>query len=122
MGFFSEETVRQVAAASDIVEIIGSYFPLKRSGNSWWALCPFHKEKTPSFCVNPTYRTFRCFGCGLSGTVVRFVMNYEQIDFPTAVQQLAKRAGIPVLESKGSGRFQSERARLLLLHAEAACW
>ncbi|ALJ56608.1 DNA primase [Candidatus Xiphinematobacter sp. Idaho Grape] len=122
MGLISEETVRQVAAASDIVEVIGSYFPLKRSGSSWRALCPFHKEKNPSFYVNPTYRTFRCFGCGISGTVVRFIMNYEQIDFPTAVQQLAKRAGIPILELKRSKYFQSERTRLLLLHAEAARW
>jgi len=121
MGLISEETIRQVVAASDIVEIVSSYFPLKRSGNAWRALCPFHKEKNPSFYINPTRRIFHCFGCGASGTVVRFVMDFEQIDFPAAVQQLAKRAGIS-LELKKGGYFQSERTRLLLFHAEATRW
>ncbi|QQY10190.1 MAG: DNA primase [Candidatus Xiphinematobacter sp.] len=122
MGLISEETVRQVAAASDIVEVIGSYFPLKRSGSAWRALCPFHKEKNPSFYVNPAHGTFHCFGCGVGGTVIRFVMNYERINFPAAVQQLAKRAGIPVPEFRQDECFQNKRARLLLLHAEATHW
>ena len=122
MGLISEESIRQVIAASDIVEVINSYFPLKRAGNAWRALCPFHREKTPSFYVNPIHKTFHCFGCGASGTVVRFIMNYEQISFPTAIQRLAQSAGISILEFDKKGKFQNEHMRLLLLHTEATCW
>ena len=89
----SEETIQRVAEANDIVEVIGSYFPLKRAGTSWRALCPFHREKTPSFHVNPQRQSYHCFGCGAGGTVFRFVMDYEHLDFPSAVRRLAQRAG-----------------------------
>ena len=69
------ETIEQVAAANDIVEVIGTYFPLKRAGASFKALCPFHQEKTPSFTVSPQRQTFHCFGCGAGGSVFRFVMD-----------------------------------------------
>ena len=78
-------------AANDIVEVIGSYFPLKRAGTTFKALCPFHQEKTPSFTVNPQRQTFHCFGCGEGGSVFRFVMDYEHLDFPAAVKKLAAR-------------------------------
>jgi DNA primase len=128
LGFvprISEETIRRVAEASDIVEIIGSYFPLKRAGASWRALCPFHREKTPSFHVNPQRQTYHCFGCGAGGSVFRFVMEYEHLDFPSAVHRLAQRSGIPVIEEAGSAdddRRHALRKRLLALHAEAAAW
>src|SRR3954454_23784146 len=90
------ETIEQIAAANDIVEVIGSYFPVKRAGANFKALCPFHQEKTPSFIVSATRQTFHCFGCGAGGSVFRFVMDYEHIDFPSAVRKLAARAGITV--------------------------
>ena len=64
MGTIPSETIEQIAAANDIVEVIGSYFPLKRAGANFKALCPFHQEKTPSFTVSPSRQTFHCFGCG----------------------------------------------------------
>jgi len=125
MGLISEETIQRVAESNDIVEVIGSYFPLKRVGTTFRALCPFHSEKSPSFHVNPSRQSFHCFGCGAGGGVLRFVMDYEHVDFPTAVQRLAQRAGIPVIEEAGSAdddRKRGLRQRLLGLHAESAEW
>jgi DNA primase len=119
------ETIEQVAAANDIVEVIGTYFPLKRAGASFKALCPFHQEKTPSFTVSPQRQTFHCFGCGAGGSVFRFVMDYEHLDFPAAVHKLAARVGITIVEERRSEdeKQQHESRRLLLrLHAEAAEW
>ena len=119
------QTIEQVAAANDIVDVIGSYFPLKRAGANFRALCPFHQEKTPSFHVSPQRQTFHCFGCGVGGSVFRFVMDYEHIDFPSAVRKLATRAGIPIVEERradGEDRQHETRRILLKLHAEAAQW
>ena len=96
------ETIEQVAAANDIVEVIGTYFPLKRAGASFKALCPFHQEKTPSFTVSPQRQTFHCFGCGAGGSVFRFVMDYEHVDFPVAVHKLAARVGGAIVEERRS--------------------
>ena len=125
MGLISEETIQSVTVASDIVDLIGSYFPLKRAGTSFRAVCPFHQEKTPSFHVNPARQSFPCFGCGAGGGVLRFGMDYEHVDFPSAVRRLAQRAGIPILEDAASaedGQKQGQRQRLLAIHAEAAVW
>jgi DNA primase len=125
VGLISEETIQSVTVASDIVDLIGSYFPLKRAGTSFRAVCPFHQEKTPSFHVNPARQSFHCFGCGAGGGVLRFVMDYEHVDFPSAVRRLAQRAGIPILEDAASaedGQKQGQRQRLLAIHAEAAVW
>jgi DNA primase len=119
------ETIEQIAAANDIVEVIGSYFPLKRAGANFKALCPFHQEKTPSFHVNPQRQTFHCFGCGVGGSVFRFVMEYEHLDFPSAVRKLAQRVGVPIVEERASAdedRQHEARRTLLKLHAEAAEW
>ncbi len=126
MGTIPSQNIEQIAAANDIVEVIGSYFPLKRAGTSFKALCPFHQEKTPSFTVSPQRQTFHCFGCGAGGSVFRFVMDYEHLDFPAAVRKLAARAGIPVIEERGAssedvGQHETRRA-LLQLHAEATEW
>jgi DNA primase len=126
MGTIPSETIEQIAAANDIVEVIGSYFPLKRAGANFKALCPFHQEKTPSFHVNSQRQTFHCFGCGVGGSVFRFVMEYEHIDFPAAVHKLAARAGMPVVEERGASasedRQHETRRTLLRLHSEAAEW
>jgi len=119
------QTIEQIAAANDIVEVIGSYFPLKRAGANFKALCPFHQEKTPSFHVSPQRQTFHCFGCGVGGSVFRFVMEYEHTDFPSAVRKLAARVGIPIVEERTAAdedRQHEARRTLLKLHAEAAEW
>lgn len=126
MGTIPSQNIEQIAAANDIVEVIGSYFPLKRAGTNFKALCPFHQEKTPSFTISPQRQTFHCFGCGVGGSVFRFVMDYEHLDFPSAVRKLAARAGIPVIEERGASgdddRQHETRRALLQLHAEATEW
>jgi DNA primase len=125
MGTIPSDTIEQIAAANDIVEVIGSYFPLKRAGTNFKALCPFHQEKTPSFIVSPSRQTFHCFGCGAGGSVFRFVMDYEHTDFPSAVRKLAARVGITVVEQRAASdedrRYEARRT-LLKLHADAAEW
>jgi len=119
-GFFSTATLEQIRAASDIVDVIGSYLPLKRAGANFQALCPFHKEKTPSFNVNPHLQIFKCFGCQKGGDVFSFVREYEGIDFPEAVRRLAERAKIP-LEFEQSGPDQQSRhikEKLLQIHEQ----
>src|SRR3982751_5988308 len=127
MGTIPTQTIEQIAAANDIVEVIGTYFPLKRAGSTFKAICPFHQEKTPSFTVSPSRQTFHCFGCGAGGSVFRFVMDYEHLEFPAAVKKLATRVGIPVIEERGisagdEDRQHEARRVLLQLHAEAAEW
>ena len=124
MPRIAEESIQKVADASDIVELIGSYFPLKRAGTSFRAICPFHKEKSPSFHVNPSRQSFHCFGCGAGGSVFKFVMDYEHVDFPSAVRKLAQRAGIVLIEDHDPQEQsrRDQRSRLLELHKEAASW
>jgi len=118
-----EETVEQVLAGCDIVEVISGYFPLKRAGAVFKALCPFHNEKTPSFTVNPARQRYKCFGCGEGGSAIGFVMRYENLPFPDAVRKLARRANIPVEEKTldpEADRARRSRTRLLELHNRAA--
>lgn len=125
MGLISEETIQRVSDANDIVDLISSYFPLKRAGTSFRALCPFHREKSPSFHVNPARQNYHCFGCGAGGGALRFVMEYEHLDFPSAVRRLAQRAGIPIVEEASTPEDHQKhglRQRLLALHAEASSW
>ena len=125
VGLISEETIQRVSDANDIVDLISSYFPLKRAGTSFRALCPFHREKSPSFHVNPARQNYHCFGCGAGGGVLRFVMEYEHLDFPSAVRRLAQRAGIPIIEEASTAEDHQKhglRQRLLALHAEASTW
>lgn len=124
MSKISQESIERVAAANDIVDVIGAYFPLKRAGTSFRALCPFHREKSPSFHVNPIRQSFHCFGCGAGGGVFRFVMDYEHIDFPTAVRRLAERVGIALLETSSPKEDlqRNARVRLIELHRKAALW
>ena len=124
MPRIAEESIRKVADASDIVEVIGGYFPLKRAGTSYRAICPFHKEKSPSFHVNPSRQSFHCFGCGAGGGVFKFVMDYEHLDFPSAVRKLAQRAGIVLLEDNDPAEQSRRdmRSRLMELHRETAAW
>lgn len=125
MPRISEESIRKVAEALDIVDVVGSYLSLKRAGSAFKGLCPFHKEKTPSFTVNPARQSFHCFGCGAGGGVIRFVMDYEHLPFQDAVRKLARQAGVHLVEESGGTDADSNRslrARLLELHREAADW
>ncbi len=120
-----QEEIEKVAAANDIVDVIGSYFPLKRAGTVYKALCPFHREKSPSFTVNPGRQIFKCFGCGAGGSVIRFVEMYESLSFPDAFRRMAARAGIRVEDEPLSAEEDAKlklRRRLLSLHAEATEW
>jgi len=117
------ETVEQINAANDIVEVIGGYLQLKRAGAVFKANCPFHNERTPSFTVNPQRQIYKCFGCGAGGSVIRFVMNYENLDFVAAARKLAERANIRIEETEMSAEDQARygmRKRLLALHLDAA--
>ena len=93
-GIIPEPVLEQIRQNNDVVEVIGSYFPLKHAGANFRALCPFHKEKTPSFNVNPQKQIWHCFGCCAGGDVFTFVMKYESLDFIAAVHRLAERAGV----------------------------
>ncbi len=117
-GLFSESNIDQIRAASDIVEVIGAVLPLKRSGGGFSALCPFHKEKTPSFHVNPQRQIFHCFGCHKGGDVFRFVQDYENISFPEAVRRLAERAHISLETEEDDGARQRRflKETLLRIH------
>lgn len=120
-----QETIEQIAAANDVVELIGSYFPLKRAGTVYKALCPFHQERSPSFTVNPQRQIFKCFGCGAGGGVFKFVELYENVDFISAVRRLAERAGIRIVEEEMSAEDDQRlrmRKRLLELHRAGAEW
>jgi DNA primase len=95
-GLIAPQTLEQIRAANDIVDVISAVVPLKRAGASFTALCPFHRERTPSFHVNPRKQTFHCYGCHKGGDVFTFVREYETLDFMEAVKRLADRARIPL--------------------------
>ncbi len=123
MPHIPPEIIEQIQSSNDIVEVIGGYFPLKRAGLLFKALCPFHQERTPSFSVNPQRQIFKCFGCGAGGNVIRFVMLYEHLDFLSATRKLAERARIPMDASEMSPEDRARvhlRRRLLAIHAAAA--
>jgi DNA primase len=119
-GIFSPATLEQIRAASDIVDVIGGYIPLKRAGVNFVALCPFHKEKSPSFNVHPARQIFHCFGCHKGCDVFTFVKEYESIDFPDAVRRLAERARIPLEmdERAGGADTRHLKDRLLQIHEQ----
>jgi DNA primase len=119
-GFFTPATLEQIRAASDIVDVIGGYIPLKRNGANFVALCPFHREKTPSFNVNAHKQIFHCFGCHKGGDVFTFVKEYETIDFPDAVRRLAERARIPIETENQPGASETRhlKDRLLQIHEQ----
>ena len=123
MGRIPEETIEQVLAATDIVDLVGSYLPLKRSGSNFKANCPFHNEKTPSFMVNPARQSYHCFGCGEGGNAISFVIAYENLPFPDAIKKLANRAGVVVQEDAydpEADKRRRRKSRLLELHNQAA--
>ncbi len=109
MARITQECVARIKDSADIVELIGRFLQLRRAGNAWKACCPFHNEKTPSFSVNPARQTFHCFGCGVGGDAVKFLMMYENLDYPTALRRLADMNGIPVQEEEENPEMARRR-------------
>jgi len=119
----SKQTVDEILARSDIESLIGSYVTLKRAGSNLKGLCPFHNEKSPSFTVYTADNSFYCFGCGIGGNAITFVRQMEHLDYPSAIEFLAKRAGINVVhENEGEYKQKSglSKERLLKMNVDAA--
>ncbi|HKA31676.1 MAG TPA: DNA primase, partial [Candidatus Binatia bacterium] len=119
-----DETISRIRERASIVEIVSDYLTLKKAGRNYMGLCPFHSEKTPSFTVNEEKSIFRCFGCGAGGSVFHFLMQYDHLTFPEAVERVGKRYGIEVerLQSPGAKRSAEEKEALYLLNERAASY
>src|SRR6202162_1312804 len=118
-GSFAERVKQQ----ADIVRVIGEYVRLKKSGQNFTGLCPFHAEKSPSFAVHPTKQIYHCFGCGVGGDVFKFVMEMEKVAFPEAIRVVAEKCGIAIPRPKASSpeerKENQQRALLVEMHREA---
>ncbi len=122
MGRISDDKIDEIRNRCDIVEVISSYLPLKRSGVNNQGLCPFHQEKSPSFNVNSARQIFHCFGCGVGGNVFSFLMRMEGVSFPEAVRRLGEKVGVEVEEEAVSAdeiRRREERERVLRINEVA---
>ena len=121
--YYPEELVEEIRVKNDIVGVISGYVRLQKKGSNHWGCCPFHNEKTPSFAVSESRQMYHCFGCGVSGNVYTFVMQYENYTFPEAIRMLAERAGVNLPEVEYSAeekRRAGKRARLLEINKETA--
>ncbi len=121
--YYPDELIEEVRMKNDIVDVISGYVRLQKKGSSYFGLCPFHNEKSPSFSVSGIKQMYYCFGCGAGGNVITFLMEYENATFQEAVKMLAERAGIrlPEMEySEEARRKESRRAKLLEINKEAA--
>ncbi|MDY2700615.1 MAG: DNA primase [Suilimivivens sp.] len=121
--YYPDELVEEVRMKSDIVDVISGYVKIQKKGSSYFGLCPFHNEKSPSFSVSPSKQMYYCFGCGAGGNVFTFIMEYENYSFPEAIKLLADRAGVNLPEAEyneEARRKESQRARLLEVNKEAA--
>lgn len=122
MGRIADEKIDNIRERTDIVEVVSSYLPLKRSGVNHQGLCPFHQEKSPSFNVNSARQIFHCFGCGVGGNVFSFLMRMEGLSFPDAVRRLGEKVGVEVEEEAVSPeevRRRDERERILRINEVA---
>ena len=124
MARIAQSSIEQVVAAADMVEVVGQYTDLKKAGANFSGRCPFHEERTPSFSVNPAEKLYYCFGCGVGGNLIGFVMAKENMDFPEAVEHLADKYGIALEFEESSARGDAdrrarERLRALLEQATA---
>ena len=121
--YYPDEVIEEVRSSNNIVDIIGGYVRLQKKGSSYFGLCPFHNEKSPSFSVSPNKQMYYCFGCGAGGNVFTFIMEYENQTFPEAVKILADRAGIALPEAElteEQKRVRNKRQLLLEINKTAA--
>ena len=119
----SKDTIDEILARTDIENLISGYVSLKRAGDTYKGLCPFHSEKSPSFTVYPRTASFYCFGCGIGGDAVTFIKQIEHLDYPDALEYLARRAGITVIDdnpkiTREEKKF--DRERFFKMNVEAA--
>ena len=112
MPRYTQNSINETASRNNLVDVVSSYVRLKRTGTSYVGLCPFHREKTPSFHVSEDKQLFYCFGCGTSGNIFDFVMKIENLDFVDALKYLAQRAGVTLEEEKSSYRENEEQKNL----------
>jgi DNA primase len=125
MARVPEETLQQILASTDIVELIGRSVKLRRAGSNWQGLCPFHNEKSPSFNVRPSTNSYHCFGCGVGGNAFRFVMEHDGLTFMEAVKRLADAANIRIEEQvwdENAEKEAKQRTLLIRVHQEIALW
>src|SRR5215467_364555 len=122
MGRIPRSFIDELVARADIVEIIGARVALKKSGREFKACCPFHDEKSPSFYVSPDKQFYHCFGCGVHGTALGFLMEYGGKSFPDAVEELARDAGltVPRIELPGETERREQADDLTALTLTAA--
>ncbi len=106
-----DDVLDQIRARVDLVDLVSAYVPLKRAGERWKGLCPFHQEKTPSFTVNPKLGIFHCFGCHAGGDAFEFLKRHDRLDFPEAVRVLAERTGVPLPTRADTGAREEPGAR-----------
>ncbi len=121
--YYPEELVEEVRMKNDIVDVVSGYVRLQKKGSSYFGLCPFHNEKSPSFSVSPHKQMYYCFGCGAGGNVFTFVQNYENYSFPEAIKYLADKAGVSLPEieySEEAKKKESKRSILLEINKQAA--
>ena len=100
--YYPEEIIEEVRSRNDIVDIISGYVKLQKKGSSYFGLCPFHNEKSPSFSVSPGKQMYYCFGCGAGGNVITFLMEYENYTFSEALKVLADRSGVELPKEDAS--------------------
>ena len=107
---YSDDIIEEVRMKNDIVDVVSQYVKLNKRGSTYFGLCPFHNEKTPSFSVTPAKQMYYCFGCGAGGNVFNFVMEYENYTFGEALKHLADRAGVqlPKIEYSGEAKKKAE--------------
>lgn len=119
---YSDELIDEIRNGNDIVDVISQYVVLKRSGRNFFGLCPFHKEKSPSFSVSPDKQIFHCFGCGVGGNVFHFVSKIENLNFKETVEMLADRCGVslPLLDNEGDSKTALLKSRVYEINTIAA--
>lgn len=122
MARYSDELIDEIRNRNDIVDVISQYVVLKRSGRNFFGLCPFHKEKSPSFSVSPDKQIFHCFGCGVGGNVFHFVSKIENLSFKETLEMLAEKSGVelPVLENDGDSKTALLKSKVYEINKIAA--
>ena len=121
-GRIPDKFIDDLLARIDIVDVIAERVPLKKGGRDWSARCPFHDERSPSFTVSPGKQFYHCFGCGAHGSAIKFLMEYDRLEFPDAVEELAQTVGLKVPHENRRDAPTEDRSGLYTLLDAAANW